>query len=121
MLGVRRCLAIAILIAASGPEACAQTLLPTAGSETVDQLILPKPGETLPAFEVATVKPAADSPGMMIRFIPDGFTTQNVELRMVIRTAYGAASDEQIVGGPDSLLNKPFDIQAKTDADWLRR
>lgn len=115
---MQRWLAIAVLMVASGAVAHTQTLLPVAGSQTArEQLTLPKPGETLPSFEVATVKPAADSPGMMTRFMPDGFMTQNVELRMVIREAFGATSDAQIVGGAESLLDRPFDINAKADAD----
>jgi uncharacterized protein (TIGR03435 family) len=81
------------------------------------QLTLPKQGETLPSFEVSTVKASADSNNMFIRFMPDAYTTQNIELRMVIRNAYGATSDEQIVGGPEALLSKHFDVNAKVDAD----
>jgi uncharacterized protein (TIGR03435 family) len=87
------------------------------GAQAVAQLTLPKDGETPPSFEVSTVRAAADSNGMMIRWMPDCYQTQNVPLRQVIRNAYGATSDEQIVGGPEALLGQHFDVNAKVDAD----
>lgn len=105
-ISVRRQIAVAGLVAAVGLSARLQA-----------QLILPKDGQTPPSFEVATIRPSADSNGMSIRWTPDGYATQNVELRMVIRAAYGATSDEQIVGGPEALLSKHFDLNAKVDPD----
>ena len=87
------------------------------GTGAVAQLTLPKQGETLPSFEVATVKAPPESNSMFVRFMPDGYATQNIELRMVIRNAFGATSDEQVVGAPDALLSKHFDINAKVDAE----
>lgn len=113
----RKWVAIAGVVAAFAWGAVAQKLLPNAGEEAgAEQLTLPKQGETLPSFEVATVKASADSNGMSVRWMPDGYATQNVELRMVIKAAYGAISDEQIVSG-DALLDKHFDVNTKVDAD----
>ena len=82
------------------------------------QLILPKDGETLPSYEVATVKPAAaDAHMMRIQLMPDGCRMDNVQLSLIIRNAYGAHSDAQLLGGPEALLDKHFDLQAKVDAD----
>jgi uncharacterized protein (TIGR03435 family) len=82
------------------------------------QLILPKDGETTPSFEVATVKPAAaDARGMRMQRLPDGFRMVNVELSVIVRNAYGAHSDAQLVGGPEALLDQRFDVEGKMDAD----
>lgn len=86
------------------------------------QLILPKDGETLPSYEVATVKPAAaDAHMMRIQLMPDGCRMENVQLSLIIRNAYGAQSDAQLLGGPEALLDKHFDLQAKMDADDAAR
>ncbi len=81
------------------------------------QLILPQDGETLPSFEVATVKPAADPNMVRIQWMPDGYRMDNVQLNMIIRDAYGAHSGAQLLGGPGALLDSHFDVQAKMDAD----
>ncbi len=86
------------------------------------QLTLPKDGETLPSFEVATIKPTPAGTRMMrIQWTPDGFLMENVSLRQIIRNAYGANSDAQLTGGPQSLLDQHFDIQAKLDPDEVVR
>jgi uncharacterized protein (TIGR03435 family) len=80
------------------------------------QLILAKPGETVPRFEVATVRASPEGGHMMrIEWMPDSFHCDNVTLRAIVRVAYGTASDEQVIGGPDALLNTHFDISAKMD------
>jgi uncharacterized protein (TIGR03435 family) len=88
------------------------------GPQMRAQLTLPQDGETLPSFEVATVKPAAaDATGSRVQWLPDGFRMENAQLRLVLRNAYGVHSDAQLVGGPEALLNKSFDAQAKMDAN----
>lgn len=82
------------------------------------QLTLPENGEALPTFDVATVKPAAaDARGMRIMWMPDGYRMENVSLSLMIRNAYGARSDAQVIGGPEALLNKSYDVLAKMDAN----
>jgi uncharacterized protein (TIGR03435 family) len=82
------------------------------------QLTLPREGETLPSFEVATVKPAAaDAHMMRIQWMPDGYRMDNLKLSTIIRNAFDAQSDAQLVGGPQALLEKHFDVQAKIDAN----
>jgi uncharacterized protein (TIGR03435 family) len=69
----------------------------------------------LPSFEVATIKPSKDSnSGLRILFSRAGnFSTTNATLRDLIRSAYHTKSDDQIIGGPDWVNDKFFDIQAK--------
>jgi uncharacterized protein (TIGR03435 family) len=82
------------------------------------QLTLPREGETLRSFEVATIKPAAPDAHMMrIQWMPGGYRMENVQLSLIIRNAFGAHSDAQLVGGPQALLDKHFDVQAKMDAN----
>jgi uncharacterized protein (TIGR03435 family) len=82
------------------------------------QLVLPKEGETQPAFEVSTVRTsAAGSEMMRMQWGGDSCRIENFQLRTIIRQAYGALSDDQIVGGPDALMDGHFDINAKADAN----
>ncbi|HEY1500750.1 MAG TPA: TIGR03435 family protein [Acidobacteriaceae bacterium] len=86
------------------------------------QLTLAKPGETLPSFEVATIKPnTSESGSMRIMITPAGFSVENVQLRQIIENAYGARTDGQLIGGPDALLDQHFDIDAKVDPDDVAR
>ncbi|HEX4310094.1 MAG TPA: TIGR03435 family protein [Acidobacteriaceae bacterium] len=87
--------------------------------DVTHQLVLPKEGETVPSFEVATVRAAAFSNGMRVDWGENGYRAENITLRSVICGAYGANSDAQLVGGPDALLDGHFDIHAKTDANDL--
>src|ERR1700679_2676735 len=83
------------------------------------QLTLPREGEMPPAFEVSTVRTSTErSDGVMMRMQwgPDSCQIDNLSLRTIIHQAYGAASDDQIVGGPGSLMDGHFDINAKADA-----
>lgn len=82
------------------------------------QLVLPREGESLPSFEVATIKPSpADAYMMRVQPMPDGYRLDNVPLGEIIRDAYGAVSSAQLVGGPQALLDKHFDVFAKMDAE----
>lgn len=82
------------------------------------QLTLPKEGEALPSFEVATIKPAAKgSNNSMSQWMPDGERVDNFPLGQIIRNAYGANSDSQLVGGPRALLDQHFDVLAKMDPE----
>jgi uncharacterized protein (TIGR03435 family) len=91
------------------------------------QLTLPKEGETQPAFEVSTVRVSTErSDGVVMRMQwgPDSCQIDNLPLRTIIHQAYGAASDDQIVGGPDSLMDGHFDINAKAepnDAEQMKK
>src|SRR5690348_2733082 len=80
------------------------------------QLILPKEGETLPSFEVATVKPApADAHMTRENWVSEGPQMDNVVLSEIIRDAYDAHSKAQLVGGPQALLEQRFDLRTRID------
>jgi uncharacterized protein (TIGR03435 family) len=77
------------------------------------------PPESLPQFEVASIKP--NKSGDFRRSIgpaPGGFSALNVTLRELIPMAYGipqAFGEISIVGGPKWMDDERFDIDAKTD------
>jgi uncharacterized protein (TIGR03435 family) len=77
----------------------------------------PASGQTLPQFEVASIKPNKSGDGrVMISIQPGGrFTATNVPLKFLIRNAY-QLQDFQIVGGPDWLSSDRFDVVAKAEA-----
>jgi uncharacterized protein (TIGR03435 family) len=85
------------------------------------QIIVPEKGETLPTFEVATVKPAANDLGRSFHvsiWVNDNrFRTQNTTLRDLIRNAFDAEGPAQITGGPDAMLDSRWDINAKIGDD----
>lgn len=72
-----------------------------------------------PRFEVASVKPSASDPLAFPRSSPPSpgrFTALDATLRVLILLAYGNDfRDSQIVGGPDWLTSRRFDIQAKAE------
>ena len=74
-------------------------------------------GQSGPAFEVATIKPAAPSPDGHTHIIypPDGrFSAINITLVALMEWAYSMPS-RQILDGPGWLGSTRFDIQAKSD------
>jgi bla regulator protein blaR1 len=80
------------------------------------QLIRGKEGAPLPGFDVASVKPDNSVSGAThISFHGDQYSVQNLSLREIIKIAYGARSDAQLTGGPEALLGKRYDIEAKLD------
>lgn len=80
------------------------------------QLIQANPGEARPSFEVATVKPNdSGSRSMSINARPGMYIAQNVALKELLVTAYGASTEAQIVSKDDGFLSKHFDISAKED------
>lgn len=88
------------------------------------QLVLPRPGETGPSFEVATVKPSSRDLGrsfrMHIWWNDNTYSTENTTLRDLIRTAFNISST-QLSGGPDDLLDSRWDISAKMSEDDYAR
>lgn len=70
----------------------------------------------LPSFEVATIKPTKpDDTGHSLRSGTDRVSIENFTLRRLIRTAYGLKSDSQVLGGPEWIGKRAFDIEAKFD------
>lgn len=87
------------------------------------QLVLPQKGETLPSFEVATIKPSSKDLGRSFHVSiwenDNSYRTENTTLRDLIRAAFDAHSAAQITGGSDALLDARWDINAKIgDDDW---
>ncbi len=69
-----------------------------------------------PAFEVATIKPAApNQPGYGINYGRGTMKLNNVTLRQAILYAYDL-HDYQLSGGPKWVASETFDITAKADA-----
>jgi uncharacterized protein (TIGR03435 family) len=105
-------------VAALGVFVSGAQLLPA--QDVTHQLVLPKEGETVPSYEVATVRAAAErGDGVMMRFMfgADRCEIDNLELRSIIVQAYGAVWQDEIVGGPAALMEEHFDINAKADAN----
>ena len=86
------------------------------------QLVLPKEGEAVPSYEVATVRASAEG-GEMMRFMwgAGSCRIDNLTLRSIIVQAYGAVSGDQVVGGPDALMDGHFDVNAKAEANDAAR
>jgi uncharacterized protein (TIGR03435 family) len=89
------------------------------------QLTLPGKGETVPTFEVDTIKPSSKDLGSSfhthIWWDDNTYRTQNTTLRDLIRNAFNVGSNSQISGGPDVLLDSRFDLSAKIgDEDFAR-
>lgn len=97
--------------------AFAFVLVLAAGIPLRAQLILPDKGESLPTFEVATIKPSRSDLGRSfhthIWWNDNSYSTENLTLRDFVRTAFNAGSSAQLIGGPDSLLDSRFDVSAK--------
>jgi uncharacterized protein (TIGR03435 family) len=78
-----------------------------------------------PAFDVAAIKPAADTTASSFSMVAPGgrYSGQNMSLRLLIKTAYGV-HDSQIVNGPSWIDSDRWDINAKaegyTDANSFR-
>jgi uncharacterized protein (TIGR03435 family) len=85
------------------------------------QLILSDKDEALPTFEVATVKPNHHDLGKYhsesSRWNDNSYQIENFSLRELIRAAYDARSNAQVIGGPDALLDTRWDIDAKIGDD----
>jgi hypothetical protein len=69
---------------------------------------------SVPAFEVATIKPNNTAlSGPRFQLSPTGFKALHASLEQLIQFAYGMKSDDQIVDAPKWLSTEFFDIEAK--------
>lgn len=89
------------------------------------QIVLPNQGETLPAFEVDTVKASSRDLGQSFRthiwWNDNSYRTENTTLRDLIRAAFGI-SDAQLDGGNEKAqLDARWDIKAKVADDEFAR
>ena len=69
-----------------------------------------------PAFDVAAIKPSADTQAFSFSMVQPGgrYIGQNMSLRLLIKTAYGV-HDSQIFGGPSWIDSDHWDINAKAE------
>jgi len=71
--------------------------------------------QTLPSFDVASIKPSNAPPGSSGGHSGEGrLTWKNVTLRRMIRGAYDV-SEPQVIGGPKWVDDERFDVSAKSD------
>jgi uncharacterized protein (TIGR03435 family) len=71
------------------------------------------PDVKLPVFDVASVKPNKSGSGNMSwRTKPDGYSCENISLKMLISNAYDVRQD-LISGGPGWVESQGFDVDAK--------
>jgi uncharacterized protein (TIGR03435 family) len=67
-----------------------------------------------PEYDVASIKPGKSDMGSTLLFRLDGFTAKGMDLKSLIREAYGIEND-QILGAPSWLSTQTYDIEAKVD------
>lgn len=80
------------------------------GKAAHGQLNQPAP---LARFDVATIKPAKTDEPTGIRVSPTRFSTINASLADLLKYAYSVHAS-QIIGGPDDLMHRRYDIDATT-------
>ena len=68
------------------------------------------------AFDVAAIKPSADTPAFSYSQVQPGgrYIGHNMTLRLLLKTAYGV-NDSQIIGGPSWIDSDHWDINAKAE------
>ena len=86
------------------------------------QIVQLKPGETMPSFEVASIREdLSGSYHSSISDNGDSYRIENVSLREVIMSAWGARTKSQVLGGPDQLMGERIDINARISEDDMAR
>jgi len=78
--------------------------------------LLPSSGQTLPSFEVASVRPSsASTQGVSFQISPLRFRVVNATLNALVQFAYDIPSDDQLEKDPHWAAVDLFDIDAKID------
>jgi len=94
-------------------------LIAAAGGQTRDG------NPTLPAFDVASVKPNKSRVRSQDRYSPAGYAAANVSLRFLIYAAYALPDPwgprHNLAGGPDWVESERYDVEAKVEDDGSRR
>jgi bla regulator protein blaR1 len=71
----------------------------------------------LPKYEVASIKPSSEEDGRIrMMMMPDGISLNGAQVQMLLQQAFGVERD-RIVGAPDWVRSKRYDIEAKVAAD----
>jgi uncharacterized protein (TIGR03435 family) len=73
-----------------------------------------------PRFDVASVKESLDSPTAAPSETPNGVNYQSIPLSWLISRAF-AIPEREIVGGPDWIRTRRFNITARTGAEAKSR
>jgi uncharacterized protein (TIGR03435 family) len=79
-----------------------------------ESLAAQAPTGGLLSYDVASIKPGKSDMGTMLLFRLDGFTAKGMNLKSLIKEAYGIEND-QILGAPSWLNTQTYDIEAKVD------
>jgi uncharacterized protein (TIGR03435 family) len=75
-----------------------------------------------PAFDAATIKPSdPDRRGQSWHDHNNRVGLENFTLRQLIKVAYDFRSDSQVIGGPEWIGKKRFDISARMDDEEFAR
>lgn len=86
------------------------------------QLIIAPPGETLPSFDVAAIREDTSGPShSSMNNDKDVYRAENVTLKDLIKNAWEIDSNAQIRGGPEDLLGRHFDVNARISQDDVAR
>jgi len=71
----------------------------------------------LPRYDVATIKPTADTDGMRrFMFTPAGISLTGVPIQLLLTEAFHV-EDDHILGAPEWVKNKRWDVEAKVSPD----
>ena len=71
----------------------------------------------LPKYEVASIKPSSEEDGRIrMMMTPDGISLNGAQVQMLLQQAFGVERD-RIVGAPDWVRSKRYDIEAKVTPD----
>ena len=71
----------------------------------------------VPRYDVATIKPTADTEGMRrFMFTPAGISLTGVPIQMLLTEAFHV-EDDHILGAPEWVKNKRWDVEAKVSPD----
>jgi len=71
----------------------------------------------LPRYDVATIKPTAETDGMRrFMFTPAGISLTGVPIQLLLTEAFHV-EDDHILGAPEWVKNKRWDVEAKVSPD----
>jgi uncharacterized protein (TIGR03435 family) len=100
----------------SAPAPTGQTLTNVPIGQAVDAAPAKPSAGPLPAYEVATIKPAVDTDRNMMMFTQNGVSMNGIPLQMILREAFNT-EDDHIVGAPSWVKSTRYDIEAKVSTD----
>ena len=109
-----------LLLLLSAAAILSSPLLVRAQADASSKAAAPAPASSpsdLPKYDVATIKPTADSSGMQrFMFTPDGISITGVPIQMLLTEAFHV-EDDHIIGAPGWVKTNRYDVQAKVSAE----